>query len=61
MGDVFAMMPSFWKGMEVSECKDIQEIINRHDNEYTVECVKEIQNNCHVPLRYMHSIRLIDE
>ena len=55
------MMPSFWKGMEVSERKEIQEIIKRHDNEYTVECVKEIQNNCHVPLKDMHSIRLIDE
>ena len=47
--------------MEVSECKEIQEIIKRHDNEYTAECVKEIQNNCHVPLKYMHCIRLIEE
>ena len=61
VGDVFAMMPSFWKGMEVSERKEIQEIIKRHNNEYTVECVKEIQNNCHVPLKDMHNIRLIDE
>ena len=60
MGDFFSMMPSFWKGVEVSERKEIQEIIKRHDNEYTVECVKEIQNNLHVPLKDMHSIRLID-
>ena len=61
VGDVFLMMPSFWKDMKVSERKEIQEILKRHDIEYTVECVKEIQNNCRVPLKDMHRIRLIDE
>ena len=55
------MMPSFWKDVEVSKRKEIQDIIKRHENEYTVECVKDIQKNCHVPLKDMHSIRLIDE
>jgi hypothetical protein len=55
--DKYVLLPSFWHGMKPTEKKLVVSVVEKHGS-YTVECCRELQNLCHVPLKDMQHLRV---
>ena len=58
---IYEMMPGFWRGMTVEERKKLRNVITKNENKFTVQCLKELHQQCHIPYNQMHHIRVIHE
>ena len=48
--DTYSLLPAFWLGMQAAEKKRCAEIIESHDKEYTVACVRQFVRELYIPL-----------
>ena len=44
--------------MTPDEKKSAMQVMERHDSAYTVACLKELHNTCHVPFAEMQNLRV---
>ena len=61
MFDIFWMIPAFWRGMTSDKRQKLQEVINVHLWHFTINCFKQIYQECNVPFTDMHQVRLAHE
>jgi hypothetical protein len=51
------LLPSFWHGMLPVETRMVFAIIESEEG-FTVDCLRKLHSECHVPLVDMHNIRV---
>ena len=56
--DEYALLPSFWHGMEPEEKKLAMSILERHQSTFSVACVRALHSELHVPLADMQNLRV---
>lgn len=55
--DPYALLPSFWHGMSTVEKKQALTILQSHE-EYTVECIRQLNSEMNIPLAEMQQLRV---
>ena len=56
--DAYALLPTFWHGMEPEEKKLAASILLSHAHSFTVACLRELHSKVHVPMAEMQQLRV---
>lgn len=56
--DEYALLPSWWDGMAPEEKRSAADILQKHDQQWSVACVREMHTACSIPLCDMQNLRL---
>ena len=59
--DEYALLPAFWHGMTPAEKQQCMAIFEKHNNKFSVACLKEFNTSAHIPLLDMQDLRLYIE
>lgn len=56
--DTYSLLQLFWHAMLPEEKKLVQSVVADFNGQYTVKCCKALREECHIPLKELHGIRL---
>jgi hypothetical protein len=56
--DAYTLLSPFWHGMQPADKQHAAAIFASHDHHFTVECVKALISDAHVPMPEMQNVRL---
>ena len=56
--DKFSMLPDFWKGMHPTERQHVICVVKAHQNQYTVDCLKQLHTECSLTYSDMQKVRV---
>lgn len=55
---IFAMLPTFWHGMQPADRKVVMTVIQSHGGLYTPGCLEQLHTECNIPYSHMNDLRV---
>jgi hypothetical protein len=56
--EVSALLPHFWHAMPPDEKNTVVAVVEQHENQFSVSCIKQINMECSIPMKEMQNIHL---
>ena len=59
--DIYSMLPAWWHGMTPDEKKKVMEVVRLHGDSFSVDCVRQLKSECHIPTKDLQNLRVCIE